>query len=321
MFMNFIRRFLVVLSTGYIFFYFSERVFWSFWRTEEILQGSAEPDGFGTVFGGLIIYSIAAYVTLILIERYRVRSLAALFIAAGVFGWLIEGVYAMTFFGGGGIPLPFSISWTALASHAIISVMIGWYYLGISLREKSYLHTIAFSLLIGLYWGVWAVAWALETPPLITEPWAFFVEGMLFTLMFAFSHWLLSVSRPGAFTSTKWEWGILGAIVLAWTGFVTVPATNIFFPILAAMFIISCLLLRRNAKTETGEHALHVFEKKVPLLKLLCLFLIPLVGAVVYGVLNGAGLIFPSNFIVMLISTALGFVFFIWAGVVVYRRK
>ena len=117
--MKFTKRLLLALSTGYILFFYSERIFWSLARPGD------------TPFDYLLtplLYAIFAYIFLIIVEMFCVRNIWAIFIAGAAFGWIGEGIVAMTLFGGE-ISLPFSISWTGLAWHALISVLIGWYYL------------------------------------------------------------------------------------------------------------------------------------------------------------------------------------------------
>ena len=103
--MAFLRRMVLALAIGYIFFFYSERMFWSFLRADDTLLSQIP---------GWLVYSLFAYMTLAIIQHFRVRSIYALFLAGVVFGWIVEGIYAMTFFGGGGIPLPFSIIWTGV---------------------------------------------------------------------------------------------------------------------------------------------------------------------------------------------------------------
>ena len=96
----------VVLGTGYSLFFFSETMFWSLWRADESVLVRA---------GGVLFYSFLGYVLLVLITRFRIRDAWGLMLAGACFGWLGEGVFAMTLFGAGGIPFPFTIAWTALA--------------------------------------------------------------------------------------------------------------------------------------------------------------------------------------------------------------
>lgn len=73
-----------------------------------------------------------------------------MFLVGAFFGWLVEGVFAMTLFGAEGILFPFTISWTGLAWHAIISVVLGWYVLQQALTH-SFKRTAWVSGMLGIF--------------------------------------------------------------------------------------------------------------------------------------------------------------------------
>ena len=77
------QKLVVVLATGYILFFYSERVFWSFLRPG---------DKFTDLVLGWLMYSLLAWVFLLLVRQCRIAAFPALLIAGAVFGWLAEGV-------------------------------------------------------------------------------------------------------------------------------------------------------------------------------------------------------------------------------------
>jgi len=250
--------------------------------------------------------------TLAIIAYFRVRSIWPLFLAGTAFGWITEGIYAMTFFGNGGIPLPFTIVWTAIAWHALITVLIGWYYLYISMANRSYLHTLAFSAGLGLFWGVWAVAWIFETPPLVATSTAFIAHALIATLILTIAFWIVPKLRPELFRPSKYEYGALLAIAVLFTAFVTIPSVLFAAPILLLAFTLLYALLRRNrAKTPPETNILSVFSTHVTVGKCACLFAMPLTAIVVYIGLNSAGLVFPSNIATLYVTSAIGSVVFL----------
>ena len=113
------QKIVVVLATGYILFFYSERMFWSFLR-----PGDKTADLLLT----WIVYSMLAWVFLLLVRQCRIAAFPALFLAGAVFGWLAEGVVVDTLYGNADNPFPASISFTGLAWHALISVGVGWYW-------------------------------------------------------------------------------------------------------------------------------------------------------------------------------------------------
>ena len=126
-----IRRLLhkaaVVLANGYILFFFSERVFWSFWR-----PGDNRAEFVIT----WLAYSLMGWIFLDLVRRYRVASFPPLFLCGAVYGWVGEGVVVDTMYGDPTNPFPLSVSWTGLAWHALLSVGVGWYLIGRALTQE-----------------------------------------------------------------------------------------------------------------------------------------------------------------------------------------
>src|SRR5689334_20434277 len=112
------QKLAVILATGYILFFYSERVFWSFLRPGD------KPIDFVL---GWLVYSAMAWVFLLLVRHCRIAAFPAVFLAGAVFGWLAEGIVVDTMYGNNDNPFPASISFTGLAWHALISVGLGWY--------------------------------------------------------------------------------------------------------------------------------------------------------------------------------------------------
>src|SRR3990167_1709214 len=205
-----IQRIILALALGYIFFFFGERVFWSFPHPGDTL-------------------------------------------ISNFFGWLTEGVIAMTLFGGGGLPFPIGISWTGLAWHAFISVFIGWYLVMMFLNGNHYKKIIFFSIGLGIFWGVWSLAWALETPPIAITPDIYLLHGLITVLLLSISHHFFSKYRPGGFTTSRWEKTGLAVPVLAFFIFVTIPAVGLFAAVLPVLFGILYFALKKNRDREESS--------------------------------------------------------------------
>jgi hypothetical protein len=82
-----IQKLIVVLATGYILFFYSERVFWSFLRPG---------DKWTDLVLGWLVYSLLAWVFRLVVRQCRVAGFPALFLAGAIFGWLAEGVVVDT---------------------------------------------------------------------------------------------------------------------------------------------------------------------------------------------------------------------------------
>ena len=145
--MRVIKSMVAVLAAGYILTYFSELLFWARPRPGDSLGGW---------LGTWLVYSLTGFMMLALIGHFRARSIWALFLAGAAFGWLTEGLVVQTAYE----DLPLSLSFTGLAWHALISVLVGWWLTGNTLR-RGLLPTMVLSAAIGLTYGLWAIHWWL----------------------------------------------------------------------------------------------------------------------------------------------------------------
>ncbi len=157
--------------------------------------------GYG-LFDLLLGYFLPAYLLLWVIDAFRVRRVAALFLAAAVFGFVAEGVLVGTLYEGGPLGL-FNISYTPLAWHAPLSILFGRHWLGRRLAAGSLRGLLVGCAAVGLFWGLWALArWLPENaadPALLAQgarlgqwpPAYFALHAFTFTALLAFAHWLL----------------------------------------------------------------------------------------------------------------------------------
>ena len=223
---NFMRRIGLGLSTGYIFCYFGELMFWS---TPD-REGMSVP----AVAMTWLVYSVFAYVFLCVVSVFRVRTLCSVFLAGAFFGWYEEGIFVQTMYGSPDGPFPMSISFTGLAWHALIDVCVGWYLVRMTLTQRRTLRTAGLAIAIGLFYGLWAIWWWNEPPEpmrLLLEAGRtdiVFVHFSLFVLsttgVLILAYWLHNRLARFGFKPTKCElWG-LGALTMVYFAGVTVPA-------------------------------------------------------------------------------------------------
>ena len=164
----------------------------------------------------LLGYFFPAFILLWILDVFRVRRLAPLFLAAAVFGFLTEGVLVGTMYEGG--PLNwFSASYTPLAWHAPLSVVFGWYALRRWLVAGNVRALAAGSAAVGLFWGLWAMAWWLPEnaadPVLLAQgarlgQWPvgdFALHAFTFTGVLAVALWLLGRGGWPSFRPTRIE--------------------------------------------------------------------------------------------------------------------
>ena len=279
----------LVLGTGYVLAFFSETVFWSVWRPAD--------DLFGRVLTWLL-YSLFAYLTLGVIRHFRLGDGRELLLAGAFFGWLCEGVYAMTVFGDPSMPFPFTIVWTALAWHAPISLLVGWYALGLALRDVRLGPVVLLALGIGLFWGSWALGWLAETPPVAVPPLEFILHAGATTALLALAHMAIGAGAPATYRPSRIGTAMAGALVVVFFAGVTVPAIPFAVLVLPPLLGLLWLALRRARSQRPEGCLLARFAAPVRPRNLAALALVPLAATLVYALGRGAlpppaGLVHP----------------------------
>lgn len=289
-----LRRLCLILGAGGVLYAFSERMFWSLWRPDDAPL---------PVLGGVLLYSFFGYLVLALLQRFRVSDLWGLFLAGAGFGWLGEGVFAMTLFGDASMPFPLTIVWTGLSWHALLSVVIGLYGLRRALQRTAPWPTLALSTVLGFVWGFWAVGWGRETPAIVAPPLLFLSHALAVTAMLALSEIGITIGRPGEFRPSRLGLGLAGAAILAFIALVTIPAVPWSPLVLVPLLALLILLLRRTAARFPQSAILAEMGRPIWPWNLLGLLALPLAATATYATLNGAGLIAPAHQIVAVLSS------------------
>ncbi len=305
---NFALRVWLSLLTGYVFLYFGELVFWA---TPE--REGMDPFGLGLTW---LLYSFFAYVFLSVVASFRARNVWAVFLAGAVFGWFEEGIILQTTYGTPDSPFPFTISFTALAWHALIDVLIGWYLLRRVLSENHPGRRIAVAALVGAFYGYWAIFWWTEPP----EPMRLLLEAgqkdllllrfgaftLITTALLACVFWLYDRMMPFVFSPSKFEKGFLVAVTLAYFALVTVPAAPKALWVLPPLLGLTFLALYRNRRVEDQPDAIVAFAPAARPGRYLTLMIIPVVATSIYFVALAADLRLHTNLVVFYTTTALG---------------
>ncbi|MCF6277199.1 MAG: hypothetical protein L3J16_00395 [Anaerolineales bacterium] len=231
--MTLLKRWFFVLSTSYALVFYSELLFWGTGSLSDFLE---------TWF----YYSLATYIFLIVVSRFRANTLWSLFLAGAVYGWLTEGVVVQTVYES----LPMNISDTGLSWHALISVCVGWYALRRALLDKSPKRTILWSIGIGIFAGLWLPFWGFDLSTGI-QP---FTLSSLASLtgvsvpILALSYWLQNRLTPIPFTPHKIEIILLVGLFLLQFGIGVLPVYPFALIVLPPLLIIVLLGLRRHCK-------------------------------------------------------------------------
>lgn len=301
------RRLLASGCVGYIVTFWSELVFGS----PQTFDGIAEP----VFIWGL--YSVAAYALLCVLAVFRVCNLPGLFLAAGLFGWLVEGVLGQEAYDA----LPMSLSFTGLSWHALISVGLGWYGVTRLLQQRSRLPLAILCIGLGLFWGFWAVSWWSPDEPQrhVTPLRDFAASAALSGALLVAAHWLFQRLQPTRFEPSRIELQtLIGATALFFVA-VTVPATPVAAAILPALVAGVIYLLVRHRRCPAGPTLLTQLERPARASGFLILLLIPAAATLFYATAQINGWLWPTSLVVYWITAPLGFVLLIASAASLWR--
>ncbi|MHB1460426.1 MAG: hypothetical protein ACYC1M_03995 [Armatimonadota bacterium] len=306
---EFLLRLLLVLSTGVIFVVFSELMFWGRYD----FAGKISTEYIHTV----LAYSFMAWVFLIVVRLFRVRSLYALFMAGAVFGWLCEGIFVQTMYD----DFPLNISFTGLAWHSLLTVCCGWYLFRRLMLMDSPMPTLKVSVLAGLMWGLWSVWWWI-TKGLVSTPGEYALYAFITTAMLIVGLWLSALIPSAVFRPSKADIIVTMVIVLLFYLFVTIRANQLALTVLPVCMGLAFYALNKNRQDETDPDALAQLDGRVYAWNYAAILVMPVVSTVVYAILYYLHIRLRTGPVFYLVLTIAGFMlFFISFRVMVSRRR
>jgi hypothetical protein len=309
------RRIGLLLGTGYILYFYSEAVFWSQLRPDEGLQDRPL---------SCLLYSYLGYLTLVLMRHFRVHDAWGLLLVGAAFGWIGEGVFAMTLFGHPSMPFPFTISWTALAWHGPISVVLGWHLMGMALRRPGLGTVVGLSLVVGAFWGLWAYGWRFDSPPVAAGAFEFLLQAGAATALLALAYAAVAAGRPAEFRPSRPGLVVALLVLLAFSGLVTVPHVPMALALLPLLALLLWLLLRRHMHRHRGVAAPTILARHAAPLRprnLAGLALMPVAATAVYAALGAAALPLHTLPVLGVAATVAGAVLFGIATLQTLRRS
>lgn len=302
----FFTQLLRVLVVGYVLMYFSEHLFWAQIRPD---------DSLANWLSTWLAYSLATFIFLTLLSVFSVTSKWPLFLAAAVFGWLVEGVIVQTTYE----QLPLSISFTGLAWHALISVMLGWYAIPKTLLRNSPFATLRIAGLTGFGYGLWAIYWWVEEGQASTIA-EFATFSFVSTGLLIFAYWLNNLVSKHPFAPSRLAIGLNLLAFLLFFVFVTVPAAPV------ALFLLPVLLGLAiwglwKTRLAPGEPLLKSLTGTIRWWNYLLLLLLPLSAVTVYSLSSALDLRLNTNWVLYIITTPLGFGLFGYSLYKAWRAK
>jgi hypothetical protein len=254
---------------------------------------------------------------LAVIAHFRVRAMAPLFLAGAAYGWFIEGVIVQTMYD----DFPLNLSFTGLAWHALISVMLGWVIVPAYLAGGSIWRTAGLAAAIGAGYGLWSLWWwTIEPPP--TAPLAFAAYSLALTLALALSYGLAPRLGLKAFRPSRVEVGVLMLLAALWYTLITVPAQPLSLIMLPPLAVLLFVTLLRNRQSETRPDQIRAMLAAPPpsAAQLLALIMLPAAASAVYTLATVLKVRPPTGLLLYLITVPLGFGLLVWALVTAWRR-
>ena len=290
------------LGASLVLFAFSERVFWSFWRPDDSVQE------LGITF---FAYSLIAAWAIHAIRKFRVESADGFFLIGALVGWLSEGVLVNTAYGDGTNPFPLSISFTGLSWHALISVMVGWYWLPRAFASGSTSLKLKWTAGLGICWGLWACYVPTEAPkhPVTVQA---FASHSAFVIAMLVAGMALMGNAPAGdrkFDQSKF-WTITAAAIAVFAS-AWIPIHHVFAVILLLLFLLTIHALRKSR----GETDIQTWVPKFDYRQLGWFGLTFSLAVGVYALCYQGGKGIPTNFVLYLITMPAGF--FFWTRAII----
>lgn len=222
-----------VLAAGTVTWCISEPLFWG--RLTGTGNGPADALLTWTAYCAVVVMALAA------VRHFRVGGAMSLVLVGALVGWLVEGVIVPEVAAG----LPLSIAWTALAWHATLSVIGGWWLLPAVLRAGGARAWLVCGGL-GLVFGTWSLDPTMDEDA-ATLTGARFVAlavGLLAVLALSYGvAW--AATRDPIRAEGRPALVVVGTAIAAWAVVGTFTASPIAAPLVGALIALALWGLRR----------------------------------------------------------------------------
>ncbi len=302
--MNTWKRVLAAAAAGYILMFFSEFLFIN---GQEMLDLGLV-DLVARLGETYLAYFAEAYLLLALLDRFKVGSPAAFFLAGAAYGWLLEGVVNPTMYDW----FPFQIPFTGLSWHALIDVMIGLYLMRLVLRQNRPGRTLLLTVALGLFWGYWAI-WPLPAGKPVSSAGGFALFALLAALPLVPAYVLLGGLGMTTFRAPRWSLALIGLAHLGLFLTNVLPQKPLALFVLPPLLLVVWLALRRSRRMVRGPTIFESLAGRVRLWNAALLLVVPLTAMVSYGALLSLRIPIPTNIHGFLATSILGVLFFFGA--------
>lgn len=267
-----------VLATGAVSWAWSEVGFWAHFRADD------QPATWVLTW---LMYSLAAAVALRALRRWPGADLPRLVLVGALYGWVVEGVVASTVYSAP----PFTLIWTGVAWHGLLTVVLGWWALPRAVvvgGRGAWLLCGA----VGIAWGLWSAGWWAAPPDAGQDAaapdlaaYALFVvvvcaaAGAGYVVMHACAPRGRDLTTRAGLVVVLGLLGVWGALVVV----AAIPWAPLLLGALVALVVLS---LRRLGPTESASLSLPLgFEPGIPWRRIAPTALVPVLAVATYAAL------------------------------------
>lgn len=216
----------------------------------------------------IIVYGLIGTFFLQVMHRYQVRGLAGFFVSAGLFGFAIEGIPVTVLYEA----LPFTIAWTSLAWHALLSAGLGYLVFRRVMSGQNWRTMIALNLGLGLGLGIWGgYIWnATEIPNssdvlfVWTGPAIFMKQFLLGYALFIGGHVVLDWQATHRQPAHSVTFAILGLILLGFYSFGSLLEVFPYSILLPALVGISLFALNKGQNAPENDWLKNLVSHRIP---------------------------------------------------------
>lgn len=288
-----LKRFLILFSFAAIIVTFSE--YWFY-------EVAGDFSSLGIVF----FYGILCYFTLIISQRYIISNWNGFFILAFFLGLIIEGTIVYYLYTG----LPFTILWTSLAWHALLSVGVGWYLYHNIMSKGSLSLAIFLNIIIGFCLGLWnSYSFNASETDLNGEiifeniilTTAFSEQFMFGFILFILGHFIFERVYTNNFKFNNYDFYIFLVILI---GFTFVNFVSFFpFTLILPLLLYLCILSFKNGYEKNSlEFISSENFIKIPIYRYLVSILLPLSAISTYHFMISYEIFIEMNAILIVIA-------------------
>jgi hypothetical protein len=289
----------------------SESWFWARLRPGDSVLGFV---------GTIVAYGLAVQVVRFVAHRWRVSAEGPgawrrILLLGALYGWLVEGVIVTTVID----DLPFTLSWTGLAWHALFTVLVGWWWIPRTLDRPARGSVWRLGA-VGASVGVWAAFWRFEDGAAISiGEYAAYVGVTTLAYAAGLAGWWALRGRaaprlPGSLTAMV----LLAA--LAVLNAIENPLTLV-GPALVALALVALITTAPRVESAPTDAAPEPLAGPTPWRALGRLAVIPVAATLVFALLTSAPDAIPTGWLLVGITAPFGALLFVVAWVAALRRR